>query len=68
LLIDKTAHAIGGDIAGSLQFSHAAEQQARLLLNNFFSPLKKKLNNDHMTWVTFADPEVATFGLQQKKK
>ena len=55
-----------GDVAGSLQFSHAAEQQARILLNNFFSPLKKKLNNDHMSWVTFTDPEVATFGLQEK--
>lgn len=55
-----------GDVAGSLQFSHAAEQQARILLNNFFSPLKKKLNNDHMSWVTFTDPEVATFGMQEK--
>lgn len=56
-----------GDISGSLQFSHAAEQQARLLLNNFFSPLKKKLNNDYMSWVTFTDPEVATFGLEEKQ-
>jgi pyruvate/2-oxoglutarate dehydrogenase complex dihydrolipoamide dehydrogenase (E3) component len=55
-----------GDVAGSLQFSHAAEQHARILLNNFFSPLKKKLNNDHMSWVTFTDPEVATFGIQEK--
>lgn len=55
-----------GDVAGSLQFSHAAEQQARMLLNNFFSPFKKKLNNDHMSWVTFTDPEVATFGLSEK--
>lgn len=56
-----------GDISGSLQFSHAAEQHARLLLNNLFSPLKKKLNNDNMSWVTFTDPEVATFGLQEKQ-
>jgi pyruvate/2-oxoglutarate dehydrogenase complex dihydrolipoamide dehydrogenase (E3) component len=55
-----------GDVAGSLQFSHAAEQQGRLLLNNFFSPIKKKLNNDNMSWVTFTDPEIATFGLQEK--
>jgi pyruvate/2-oxoglutarate dehydrogenase complex dihydrolipoamide dehydrogenase (E3) component len=54
-----------GDIAGSLQFSHAAEQHARLLLNNLFSPFKKKLDNSHMSWVTFCDPEVATFGLQE---
>lgn len=46
-----------GDVAGDLQFSHAAEFHARILLNNFFSPLKKKLNNAHMFWVTFTDPE-----------
>lgn len=54
-----------GDIAGSLQFSHAAEQHARLLLNNLFSPLKKRLDNSHMSWVTFTEPEVATFGLRE---
>ena len=51
-----------GDVAGSLLFSHAAEQQATVLLNNFMSPFKKKLDNSHMSWVTFTDPEVATFG------
>jgi len=56
-----------GDIAGSLKFSHAAEQHTRLLVNNFFSPLKKKLNNDRMSWVTFSDPEVAAFGLSEKQ-
>ncbi len=55
-----------GDVAGDLQFSHAAEFHARILLNNFFSPLNKKLNNDHMSWVTFTDPELATFGLSEK--
>ncbi len=56
-----------GDVAGSLQFSHEAEFQARILLNNFFSPLNKRLNNDHISWVTFTDPEVATFGLNEKQ-
>lgn len=54
-----------GDIAGSLKFSHAAEQHARLILNNLFSPFRKTLDNSHMSWVTFTDPEVATFGLQE---
>ncbi|HEY8784748.1 MAG TPA: FAD-dependent oxidoreductase [Mucilaginibacter sp.] len=58
---------VAGDIAGSLIFSHAAEQHVRLLMNNFFSPFKKKLNNDYMSWVTFTDPEVATFGLNEKE-
>ncbi len=56
-----------GDAAGDLQFSHAAEFHARILINNFFSPLNKKLNNDHMSWVTFTDPELATYGLSEKQ-
>ncbi|MEO6683812.1 MAG: FAD-dependent oxidoreductase [Ginsengibacter sp.] len=56
-----------GDVAGDLQFSHAAEFHGRILLNNFFSPFKKKLNNDHLSWVTFTDPELATFGLNEKQ-
>lgn len=56
-----------GDVAGDLLFSHAAEFHARILLNNFFSPVNKKLNNDHISWVTFTDPELATFGLSEKQ-
>lgn len=54
-----------GDVAGDLLFSHAAEFHARIILNNLFSPLKKKLSNDRMSWVTFTDPELATFGLNE---
>jgi pyruvate/2-oxoglutarate dehydrogenase complex dihydrolipoamide dehydrogenase (E3) component len=56
-----------GDVAGDLQFSHAAEFHGRIILNNLFSPLNKKLNNDHMSWVTFTEPEIATFGLNEKQ-
>ncbi len=56
-----------GDVAGDLKFSHAAEFHARILLNNFFSPFNKRLNNDHMSWVTFTDPQIATFGLSEKR-
>ncbi|MEO8416509.1 MAG: NAD(P)/FAD-dependent oxidoreductase [Ginsengibacter sp.] len=56
-----------GDIAGDLLFSHAAEFHARIILNNLFSPIKKKLSNDHMSWVTFTDPELATFGLRENQ-
>ncbi|SMB99460.1 FAD-dependent pyridine nucleotide-disulphide oxidoreductase [Hymenobacter roseosalivarius DSM 11622] len=54
---------VAGDAANSLKFSHGAELHMRLLLFNFFSPLKKKLSYDHFSWVTFTDPEVAHFGL-----
>ena len=56
-----------GDVAGDLQFSHTAEFHARILLNNFFSPFNKKLNDDHISWVTFTDPELATFGLNENQ-
>ncbi len=56
-----------GDVAGDLMFSHAAEFHARIVLNNLFSPFKKRLNNDNMSWVTFTDPELATFGLNEKQ-
>lgn len=54
-----------GDAAGKHQFTHAAELHAKLILNNLFSPLKKKLNNDYLSWVTYTYPEVATFGLNE---
>lgn len=44
-----------------------ASFHARILINNFLSPIKKKLNNDHLSWVTFSDPEIATFGLSEKQ-
>lgn len=56
-----------GDVAGDMQFSHAAEFHARLIINNLFSPFKKKLDNRYMSWVTFTDPELATFGLSETK-
>ena len=52
-----------GDVAGGLQFTHAAELHASVVLRNFFSPFKKKLNTDSFGWVTYTSPEVATFGL-----
>ncbi len=58
---------VSGDVAGSYQFTHAAEVHAGVIINNFFSPFKKKLNNDHMAWVTYTSPEIATFGLNEEQ-
>jgi pyruvate/2-oxoglutarate dehydrogenase complex dihydrolipoamide dehydrogenase (E3) component len=58
---------VSGDAAGSLMFSHGAELHTRLLVNNFFSPVKKKLSYQHFSWVTFTDPEVAHFGLDEQQ-
>lgn len=54
-----------GDVAGRLKFSHEAEHHARILLNNFFSPIKRSLKTRLKSWVTFSDPQIATFGLNR---
>jgi len=56
-----------GDIAGSYQFTHAAELHAGVIISNLFSPFKKKVSYDHLPWVTYTSPQIATFGLSEKQ-
>jgi len=61
-----------GDVAGSYQFTHAAEMHAAVIIHNLFTPrmlpfLKKKINYDHIAWVTYTHPEIATFGVNQSQ-
>ena len=51
-----------GDVAGSFQFTHAAEMHAATIIRNFFSPFPQPFTGDGISWVTFTDPELATFG------
>lgn len=52
-----------GDAFGQEQFSHGAEFHNTQLWNNLLSPLKQRHNLDKFTWVTFTDPEIASFGM-----
>lgn len=63
---NKNIYAIG-DAFGAEQFSHGAEFHNTQLWNNLLSPLKKKHNLDKFAWVTFTDPEIATFGMTPKR-
>jgi len=56
-----------GDMVGQYQFTHAAELHAGLIIRNLLSPWKKKLSNAHLSWVTFTDPEIATFGISENE-
>ena len=58
-----------GDVAGSYQFTHAAELHAGVILSNLFKPkiLWKKVNYDKLSWVTYTSPEIATFGLNEEE-
>lgn len=55
-----------GDAAGMYKFSHGAEKHVRLLSRNFFLPFRKKHHTQDLSWVTFTDPEVATFGMTEE--
>ncbi len=52
-----------GDVAGDFLFTHWAEYQSSVVIRNMISPFKKTLNRDLAAWVTYTDPETATFGL-----
>lgn len=54
-----------GDVAGSYQFTHATELHASVIITNLISPVRKSLDYDTFSWVTFTDPEIATFGLSE---
>lgn len=56
-----------GDAMGREQFSHGAEMHNRDLVRNFVVPFFKKRHTlKHFSWVTFTDPEIATFGYSEQ--
>ena len=54
-----------GDVIGFPQFSHAAEYEAKLVVQNALLPLRGKANFERMPWATFTDPELAHVGLTE---
>jgi pyruvate/2-oxoglutarate dehydrogenase complex dihydrolipoamide dehydrogenase (E3) component len=56
-----------GDAYGQEQFSHGAELHNTHLWNNLISPLRQKHSLDKFSWVTFTDPEIASFGMTPKR-
>jgi pyruvate/2-oxoglutarate dehydrogenase complex dihydrolipoamide dehydrogenase (E3) component len=56
-----------GDATGGPQFSHAAELQATIMIQNQILPFKRRVTYNKFSWVTFTDPEVATFGLSESQ-
>jgi len=61
---NKRAYAIG-DAAGGLQFTHAANYHAGLVIRNAVFRLPVSVNDDLVPRVTFTDPELAHAGLTE---
>jgi len=58
-------YAIGDVAAGQLQFTHAANYHAGLVIRNALFRLPVRTNNDAVPWVTFTDPELAQAGITE---
>lgn len=58
-----------GDVTGHLQFTHTADYEAQIVLNNafLFWPLRKKIDLAAVPWAIFTDPEVARVGMTERE-
>ena len=56
-----------GDVTGAMQFTHVADQMAKVALRNSVLPLKTKIRYDSVPRVTFTDPEVAQLGMSEEE-
>jgi pyruvate/2-oxoglutarate dehydrogenase complex dihydrolipoamide dehydrogenase (E3) component len=62
---NKRVYAIGDAAAGQLQFTHAANYHAGLVIRNALFRLPARANNDVIPWVTYTEPELAQSGLTE---
>jgi len=56
-----------GDVVGPYQFSHMANVQGIKAVQNALLPFKRKVNYDHVAWVTFTEPELGRAGMTEKE-
>ncbi|MDQ4123518.1 MAG: FAD-dependent oxidoreductase [Acidobacteriota bacterium] len=56
-----------GDVTGHFQFTHAADYEAQIVLNNafLFRPFLKKVDFGALPWATFCEPEIGRVGLTE---
>lgn len=51
-----------GDVAGRYLFTHFAEHMAKTAVTNAILHVPAKIDERHITWATFTDPELAQVG------
>ncbi|WP_319371599.1 NAD(P)/FAD-dependent oxidoreductase [uncultured Ilyobacter sp.] len=56
-----------GDVASPYQFSHMANYQGIIAVQNALTPLKKSVDYSHVAWTTFTQPELASAGLTEEE-
>lgn len=56
-----------GDVCGPYRFTHTAEYEAKIAVQNALLPLKTSVDFRAVPWTTFLDPEVAHVGLNEEE-
>lgn len=56
-----------GDIAGRLQFTHAANYHAGIVIRNALFRWPAKVRDDVVPWVTYTEPELAQTGMTEAR-
>lgn len=54
-----------GDVTGTYQFTHAAGYEGGVVLSNAIFHFPKRVNYTLFPWVTYADPELASMGMNE---
>lgn len=56
-----------GDVLRTFPFTHAAGMEGKIVVGNAVFGLKRKVNYDHVPWVTYTDPEVYHLGWMEQE-
>lgn len=58
-----------GDVTAHFQFTHMADYEAQIVIQNAFAPLpfKKKTDFRVVPWATFTEPEIGRVGLTEQQ-
>ncbi|PAU94954.1 mercuric reductase [Aliifodinibius salipaludis] len=56
-----------GDVTGRYQFTHMSEHMAKVAVTNALIKIPKKIDEKHVPWSTYTDPELAHVGTTEKE-
>jgi len=62
----KHVYAVG-DVTGRYQFTHMSEHMAKVAVTNALLKIPKKIDQKHVPWSTYTDPELAHVGATEKE-
>lgn len=62
----KNIYAVG-DVTGRYQFTHMSEHMSKVAVTNALLKIPKKIDEEHVPWSTYTDPELAHVGAPEKE-